>query len=106
MTPEELHRAGQAVTERMTQLGLTPPQLAQKARVHPGTVRALLNGGRTLHGATMERIVAALGWEPGELSRRIWGTQVALADATTEDLARELCRRLSGNHDHPHVREH
>lgn len=87
----------------MTELGLNAPQLAAKAGVHPGTVRALVSGKRWPHDATRDAIIAALGWAPGEISRRVWGGRIALEDVPTGDLIRELCRRYG--EDHPHVRE-
>lgn len=103
MEAEEWRRAGEIVAERMRELGMTAPQLAEKAEVHPSTVRALLRGARWPRAGTRDRIIAALDWTADGLTRRVWGGRVALKDATTEDLVRELCQRIS--QDHPHVRE-
>lgn len=98
MTPEERRRAGGAVAERMKELGLTAPRLAEKAGVNVSTVRALINGRRTLHDATRSAINTALDWPDEELARRVWAVPASLRDATTQDLAAELCRRLVGDH--------
>lgn len=103
MAAEEWRRAGEIVAERMKELGLNAPRLAEKAEVHPSTVRALINGTRWPHATTRDRIVGALGWSPDEVTRRVWGGRVALGDVATADLARELCRRLG--EDHRHVRD-
>jgi transcriptional regulator with XRE-family HTH domain len=102
MTPEERRRAGGAVAERMKELGLTAPRLAEKARVDPTTVRALITGTRWPRDDTRERITAALDWPPEEISRRVLAGRVPLDDVATADLIRELCRRF--DEDHPHVR--
>jgi transcriptional regulator with XRE-family HTH domain len=95
MAVDELRRAGEAVETRMKELGLTVPQLAKKAGISPATVRSFIRGERRLHDDTIERLVAALDWAPGEISRRVWGGWITLADASTVDLVRELCRRLT-----------
>lgn len=96
MTPEERRRAGGAVAERMRELGLSVSELADKAGVDPTTVRALMAGTRWLRDDTRARIISALDWPPGEISRRVWaGRTVALAEAPTADLVRELCRRFA-----------
>lgn len=86
----------------MTELGLSVVQLAEKAEVHPATIRAFLRGDRWPRQATRDRIVAALDWDPQEVVRRVWGGRVALTDASTEDLLGELCRRFNQDH---HVRQ-
>lgn len=94
MAVEEMRRAGEAVETRMKELGLTAPQLAKKAGISPATVRSFIRGERRLHDNTVERLVAALEWPPGEVSRRVWGSWICLADTSTADLIRELCRRF------------
>lgn len=81
----------------MKELGLTVAELAAKAGVDPGTVRGLITGRRWLREDTRERITTALGWPRGEIARRVWTGQIAIEQASTEDLIHELCRRFDVN---------
>lgn len=99
MAAEEWIRAGKVIRDRIDDLGLTVPQFAEKAQVHPSTIRALIKGERWLRATTRDRIMRALDWPSAELTRRVWGTRVALEESSTEELVRELCRRVNGDHD-------
>lgn len=99
MGDDERQRAGRAIADRAAEIGLTIPELAEKAGVHPTTVRGLIRGDRWCRETTRAKIIEALGWERSELARRTWGGQVALSDATLADLATELCQRLTSEHE-------
>lgn len=93
MTPEQRKRAGQAVAERLDQLGMTVPQLAAAAQVHPSTIRALLHGARWPADRTRDRLTAALQWPRGEIARRAVQDSEPLSRFTALDLLEELYRR-------------
>lgn len=85
----------------MTELHLTTGQLADKAGVHPATVRRLIRGDGWPQERTREAVITALGMPHGAFGRS--AIQRPPADySTTElarelcDLARELCERLTG----------
>lgn len=80
----------------MTELGITAPELARRAGVDPTTVRALIKSERWPRDSTRRRISRALGWPDGEVARIALTDPPPLSAIPTEDLVRELCRRLGG----------
>lgn len=89
-------KAGRAVAERMAQLHLSVPLVAEIAHVDATTLRRLLRGDVWPQEDTRRRIAVALRWPPAEIAR-IAETDDA-ADArtlTTAQLMTELCRRYN-----------
>lgn len=78
----------------MKELGLTAVELARKAGVDPGTVRALVAGRRWPNEATQEKLADALGWNADHLTRLAVSRHVSLEEVPTAALVRELCRRF------------
>lgn len=91
MTPEERARAGAAIAERMTELGLTVRTLADKADVSQPTVRYLLRGERWPYQETRAKLNDALDWPPGEIQRR---ALVSLENFTIVELLTEVLKRV------------
>ena len=71
------------IADRMAELRLTISQLAEKAQLHPGTVRRLVRGEGRSNEATRNALAGALGWPRDEFDRR---TRIGLDPA--EDRAR------------------
>lgn len=97
MGPDERRRAGEAVGNRMRELGLTVSELARMTQLDQRTIRRIISGETWPREETRQRIVASLGMSPGQLARQIWSTKMALTEVPTEELARELCKRLVGH---------
>lgn len=70
MTPEERRRAGRAVEDRMTELGLNAAQVQAQAPVDNKTLASLIRGERDTSTAVRGRIEKVLGWPAGEIARR------------------------------------
>ena len=91
MTPAERRRAAGVIRGRMAELDLTATELAEKADVSPSTIRRILKGQHSASDETRQRIAGALGWEVGEVLRRMSG--VDLSAVPTELLLDELRAR-------------
>jgi hypothetical protein len=76
-------------------LGLSKEDLAGIAGVARPTVSRLINHGAVpSRNSTLDRIGAALGWEPGTCRAVLDGTRAPAATATASRAARLVAQRL------------
>lgn len=96
MTPEQRHRAGRAVEQRIKEMHATPTAVARAAGIDPKTVRALIRGDHWPGDAIQERLERVLRWRPGALQAcSVRGSMAgSMEDLTDTELADELARRL------------
>lgn len=94
MTPDERNRAALAVSERISDVGMTVADAATAAGVDRKTLAALVSGRTWPRVAVRRKIETALGWQPGEIVRRARDGVESLRSYSERDLLAELVWRF------------
>ena len=91
---EDWVAAGEAITERMRDLGMSQKKLAERSKVSTATIRQIQNrtGGHRHSPRTLVALSEALGWPPQYLSNVLYGRpqQEASEQVTDEETLQSL----------------